>query len=325
MAVYTTLDRDTIEHLIASFNIGILLNYEGVTAGTDNTNYFITTDQSACVGEAHTQSLQSFVLTVFEHIDPKALASYVRLTTELNRYQLPVPCPLTDPDGCAIQSVEGKPALLVPKIRGRHPTEPSLSQCATIGTTMAQMHLCCQQLNLTLAGPRSVDWLQSCSKTVRPTLNDADQSLLNVIPRFFARTAQYPTLPQAMIHNDLFRDNALFDGEQLLGIIDFYHASYSYLLTDLAITVNDWCSDPSGRLKPEFSQMLVSAYNQFRPLSKDEKALWNDFLSMTAARFWVSRLAAKQHNPIAHEHGELGEHKDPNEYKAMLIHRLNQC
>ena len=62
------------------------------------------------------------------------------------------------------------------------------------------------------------------------------------------RSADLTRLPTGIIHGDLFRDNVLFDGDRLTGLLDFHHASKGWLVYDLAVTANDWCSDTDGAL-----------------------------------------------------------------------------
>ena len=55
MAVYTSLNKDEIINFLSEFDVGILKDFKGITAGVENTNYFIHTDKN------------TFVLTIFAH------------------------------------------------------------------------------------------------------------------------------------------------------------------------------------------------------------------------------------------------------------------
>ncbi|MEZ5672918.1 MAG: phosphotransferase [Thiotrichaceae bacterium] len=96
-------------------------------------------------------------------------------------------------------------------------------------------------------------------------------------------------LPRGVIHADLFRDNALFEGDKLCGIIDFYYACYDVLLYDVAVTVNDWCSLPDGELdNARMEACSVAINNNVRlPLKNVKHGV---MLRAVALRFWVSRL-----------------------------------
>ncbi len=318
MAVYTVLNREEVAAFIGPVGIGPLVSFEGVFAGIDNSNYFITTDQSDFRREERTAPLQHFVLTIFESIPAEKLSSYIDLTTLLNHRGLPVPCPITDSHGTAMHPLHGKPALLTPKIAGEAPLQPSPVQCRAIGKALAGIHRVTQDSNLQLRS-RDLDWLAQQAGTLAARLPVDEQPLLAEVSRFQQLASQHPGLPQAIIHGDLFRDNTLFEGDNLNGIIDFNTAHYGYLLLDLAIVANDWCSDDEGRLLPALAEPLIDSYQRERPLQQAEKALWNDFLRLGAARFWVSRLAARHE---ASKPGELVETKDPDQYRAILKRRI---
>lgn len=121
-----------------------------------------------------------------------------------------------------------------------------------------------------------------------------------------------------MVHADLFRDNALWDGNTLSGIIDFYYACDDVLLYDVAVLVNDWCNNGDAGLDRYKVTALLQAYNHYRPLQPNEHQYWPSMLRAGGLRFWLSRLYDK-HFPRS---GELVHTKDQDEFRAILKDRV---
>ena len=66
-------------------------------------------------------------------------AVFVELLDYLDEHRLPVPGTIHDREGVALHSLAGKPALLFPRLPGKHPSAPNLAQCRA-GSTLGQMH-----------------------------------------------------------------------------------------------------------------------------------------------------------------------------------------
>lgn len=322
MAVYTVLDQHEIEQLIEPMGIGPLISFSGAPDGIENTTYFITTDHSTLSNKEHNANERRYVITIFETMEANDLDYYVSLTQMLANSGLPVPAPVTDYNGMAIQTVKDKPALIFHHARGEHPKPLTVEHCQTLGEVLAKMHLATQSTELFHLGNRHFHWLKAEAADVSNCLGDSHAALISQqIDTFAAILEKQPNLPQGIIHNDLFSDNTLFDGEELTGIIDFYNASNSYLLHDLAIVVNHWCSEPDGTLDAERYQALMASYQTHRPLTDSEWQYWPDFLRINATRFWVSRLSASQKRSDSPK-GTLSCYKNPDEFKVLLQKRL---
>ena len=146
-----------------------------------------------------------------------------------------------------------------------------------------------------------------------PQLSSQDAALLEH-ELAFQQAFNFDLLPKGTIHADLFRDNVLFVGDTLTGILDLYFACYDSWLYDLAIVVNDWCTDTNGQQDPKRVQSCLDAYQALRPWTALEQAYWPAVLRAAALRFWLSRLAA-QLNP---REGAIAWQKDPDEFRAKL-------
>lgn len=311
MAVYTEVDEDALARFVAGYGRGALMAWEGVSEGVENTTYFVSLREG--------RARREYVLTLFEQLDGEAVQAYAGFTAGFAAAGLPVPHPLLDRAGRSWASLAGKPAILVPRVPGRHPVRPSLAACRQIGGFLGRAHALALASGWHWDGPRSPVWLRGLADELLPRLTGADRELLSSELAFWdswRHTA--PDLPRALVHGDLFRDNSLFQRGRLTGVIDFFSAGTDYLLFDLAVVVNDWCSAASGELAKERVLSIVSAYAEVRRLNLDERRLWPAMLRLAALRFWVSRLAASLASPAA---GTLLPVRDPAVYQRILTAR----
>src|SRR5690606_6453232 len=190
--------------------------------------------------------------------------------------------------------------------------------CAEIGRALAQLHLTSREQILERRSDRGIDWMLAEGPIAALTLPEAEVPLLrDSLAEVAALQAPILALPQANLHADLFRDNVLFDGNHLSGIIDFYNACSGPMLYDLAIACNDWCSTEDGALDPARTQALLGAYAGLRPFTAKEAELWPAMLRIACLRFWLSRLIAAQQ-----EVGPEVQVKPPAEYRQRLEQRL---
>ncbi len=72
----------------------------------------------------------------------------------------------------------------------------------------------------------------------------------------------------------LFRDNTLFEGNQLKGILDFYELNKDEFLFDIAITLNDFCTEyPSVHLNEDKAIAFLNAYESIASFNRLMKNL----------------------------------------------------
>ncbi|WP_018412333.1 homoserine kinase [Methyloversatilis thermotolerans] len=309
MSVFTTVTADELRDWLKNYSIGHLVSLEGIPAGIENTNYFVDTSHGR------------YVLTVFEKLTRAELPFYVHLMAHLARHGIPCPAPIADRDNEYLGMLHGKPAMLATRLSGRSQMEPGPAHCAAIGGMMAAMHVAGQSYGRRFPNPRGFDWWCATAPVLLDFL-PADERALLQDEIAFQRSAREQglcrELPAGVVHADLFRDNCLMDGERVGGIIDFYFAGDDFLLFDLAVTLNDWCSDGDGELVAERAEAMLRAYCAERALSDAERRAWPLMLRGAALRFWMSRLY-DYHLP---REGEMVHKHDPSRFRDVLRARI---
>ncbi len=308
MAVFTRVTESDLATWLKNYSLGQPLELQGITSGIENTNYFVTT------------SVGRFVLTLFEKLAARELPFYVNLMSHLSRHNVPCPSPMLNNSAQFISELNGKPACIVSRLPGKSLTQPGTTHCSAIGKVLGQLHNATQDFTETMPNARGSAWRLHTAQQTTPFLSPQDTLLLSSEIKFHQKHT-LSALPQGVIHADLFRDNVLFDGAKIGGLIDFYFACNDCLLYDLAITVNDWCVSADHTLDKARTQALLQAYHAVRPLKEEERDAWSTALRVAALRFWLSRL----HDMHLPRNSELVHAHDPNKFKHILQQHIHMC
>ena len=311
MAVFTEVSEKAAKALLRRVPLGQLQSLRGIEGGIENTNYFLTTDQ----GE--------YVLTLFERLTAEQLPFYLYLMKHLALAGIPVPEPQADAKtGDILLEVLGKPAAIVNKLAGKSQLAPQAAHCSSLGGMLARMHLAGRDYPRQQPNLRGLPWWNETVPVVLPYLDAAAAELLRAelaYQNHIAASAAYQALPRGPVHADLFRDNAMFESEQLTGIFDFYFAGVDTFLFDIAVCMNDWCIDlASGEMDEARAQALLASYQEVRALAAPERALLNSMLRAGALRFWISRLWDFY---LPREASMLKPH-DPTHFERVLRQRV---
>ncbi len=299
MSAFTTFSQDALEVFLVKFDVGDLISWTPIKTGIENSNYFVTTRKHA--------EDRSFVLTIMEVLSFDDIPFFNGLLMHLSHYGLPVPAPQQTLGGMTSTTFCDKPTVLVPKLTGEHPKQISTNHCNAIGQVLGEIHCALATTYLYRANPFDLDWMFHTIENLGHELDKEDRLLLDKIADEYAEISELP-LPKGITHGDLFRDNALFKGEELTGVIDFYRACNDFLIQDIAITINDWCRTEQNEISAELSESLLQGYESKRSLEDEERELLPNFQLAACARFTLTRLLS----------GSEGHHlKDPLVYMHL--------
>lgn len=315
MATLTDLSQTELANWLPQYGVGELSDYQRISTGIENSNYFVNTTD--------TTDVHRWVVTILEQNYPSR-ELLVPLANTLQDAGLPVPRIVANHSGDSLVSLAGKPAILSTRLPGDHAVNPTTSQCKAVGRFLARFHRAgagarthAKQFN------RDLGWLETNASEVASYLPFEQQALLKRalghLTSLLSRR-DLACLPTGIVHGDLFRDNVLFTKNGLSGVLDFHHAGEHYLLFDIAVAINDWCTDGSGVLDTERTVALLRAYNGERTLAAEELWFLPLFMIYGATAFWLSRLRSKYPPP-----GQpLSARKNPDEFRQIVQHRCGQ-
>jgi homoserine kinase type II len=337
MSVYTHLSASEVAAYLSQFSLGDYKSHQGISAGVENTNFFVETTLGAVSNK--------YVLTIFEHHNAAEVEGFINIGRHLAEQGVPVPGPLADKQDKYLHILKDKPAILCPCLPGSHPEQISPDHCQQIGAALARFHLAGEGLELE-ENNRGLRWWPEVGRQLiqaslaESSLGDAlltaeqQEVLVDEIEFQESNTELWFNLPRGLIHGDLFHDNALFEindqeGDKLGAILDIYNSCQDAWLFDLAIVANDWCANSVGAWQEGSLPALMAGYQSVRELTELEQQSWGMCLRAAALRFWLSRLITQQHQAEAIAKDPMTAlvttEKDPMEYFLKLMrHRETQ-
>jgi len=306
MSVFTKVSHSELQEFLRQYPVGELLGFQGIGEGVENTNYFVDTSDGR------------WVLTLFERLNYADLPFFLGLMEHLATRGFPGAMPAHTHEGKSLTTLNGKPAALVRRLTGQSVLFPDIEQCRQVGRALAELHIDGQSYAGRCENSRGAAWRLETGRLIAPKVDAGARALIED-ELAAQQKLDLSTLPQGVIHADLFRDNVLFVDQRLTGVIDFYYACNDSLAYDLAVTLNDWCFEPDGELNPARWDAMLSAYRGRRELTAAERAAWPLVLRAAALRFWLSRL----YDWVFPRGGDMVHIKDPNQYRRILEHHRN--
>ena len=323
MAVYTKITEEELITHLNNYDLGQLINYKGIVAGIDNSNYIIETTKG------------KFIFTIFEsRINKNELPFFINLTQHLSQQGICCPNPIADKQNKLLTTFKNKSCVIVTFLSGStlEPLENGFYQditpqhCFEIGKITAQMHIAIADFKEKRINDLGAITLRDFYNKFSDKINDYQQGLKEEIEVEIKNIEDSwnINLPAGVIHSDLFPDNVFFKDEIsnnssdikpiISGVIDFYFAATDLFIFDFACIVNAWCFDENNSFLQVNFDSLIAGYESLRKFSKDEKSFLQIALITASLRFLLTRL----HDMIFTPTDSLVKVKNPQEYITKL-------
>jgi len=305
MAVYTEVSDEALRDFLGDYDLGEVTSFKGIAEGVENSNFLMRTTAG------------SYILTLYEkRVRPEDLPFFLGLMEHLAARGIHCPTPVRARDGESLRSLCGRPAAVVTFLDGLWPRRILPDHCRGLGQAMAEMHLAGADFPLRRANDLSVAGWRPLFEACAPRAHEVQAKLAGQLEAELdhLERAWPESLPEGVIHADLFPDNVFFLGGELSGLIDFYFACNDFFAYDLAVCLNAWCFEPDTAFNITKARLMLRAYRRVRPFSAEELEALPLLARGSALRFLLTRL----YDWLNHPPGALVEPKDPLEYLDKL-------
>ena len=308
MAVYTKINKKDISYINKKFEVKKIINFKGIKQGIENTNYLLKSKNN------------KFILTIFEkRVSKKEIPFFMKLMDKLNDSKINCPKPLRNKNGNYLIKIKNKTACIVSFLEGKDKKSLNLKNCYDIGKIIAQMHLTTEKIKLYRKNSMGIKNLNLLLKSIKFKSKKFSNIEKFLKTNFRDINKKWPkSLPNGIIHGDLFIDNIFFKNNKLSGIIDFYFAANDYFMYEIAICVNALCFDKKNskfKINKKKIKNLIKGYESIKKISFKEKKSLNILCRGAALRYFLTRLYDYTNTPKS----ALIKIKDPREYYQKLV------
>lgn len=273
MTVHTLLQEKDIKDIADEYALNVI-DFEPLIGGSDNSNFLLQT----CQGD--------YVLTVYEKLTMTDAVEVAQLLLMLAEHDYPTTRIVVPVQGELVKIFREKPVMIKEYIPGNVFQELNETMLRQVGAAMAQLHQIPVPGFLSQRKPYGI---LHFSEVVGRNIDLEYESW--VVEEFSKIKRKIPLgLPWGLIHSDVFSDNVLFIGDQLIAIIDFMDALPYFLAYDLGMGMVGLCSKNSV-LEIDRARALVDGYQNIRELEKKEKKSLQYFAEYAATavsgwQFW---------------------------------------
>ena len=264
MVVKTDFSAEDFETILAQYDLGTYSQSEGLSKGTVQTNYVLQTTQG------------KFVLRYYENRPKASVLFETDLLTYLTERHYPCPAPFKNRQGEIVGVYHHKPFVIFAFMAGHHIERPNDRHREQLIQRVAELQKLTQDFH-SLYTPYRWNYGPELCRTLAQEeahkLNTPDAHQKVAWVEQTLSTLYLPeSLPKGICHADFDLSNLLFQGDELVALLDFDDANYTYLPFDLVGLMEAWAwPHTAGCLDLAEARSVVQAYMRHRPLSPIEQ------------------------------------------------------
>lgn len=283
MAVFTPLDPGDAADIAARLGLGAVTRIEPIAAGSVNSNFVL-----------HTAARGRVFLRLYEEQGDDGVAFEWSLLALLASEGTAAVAPLRGEPPVLPGELRaaGRAVAVFPFVEGDQTCQRGVTpeRAARIGELLARCHTITLRSGESRKGrfgvPAIRERLETARGCGRAEIVQAALRLETVLDELEAERDS--TLPVAVVHGDLFRDNVLWRGDELVAVLDWESAADERLVYDLAVTVMAWCFDDG--LDLDLARAMLDGYRNVRRLEPNELRSFHREAQIACVRFGATRI-----------------------------------
>ncbi len=264
------LTKKDINQVAKEYGLGSIRSVKFLEQGWVNHNYDIKTMNGRYVVQSMTDKMNAWKRDKMQlQFD---VIKYLR--KKQFPYQLPIP--ILSSSGKEISRINRRPLWVYPRIEGEVPKKATIGQFRELAKALAIFH----QYTKDFKGPikdekEDYTWLMNQFEKmsrIRPK-DKTDKLMLDNLPWFIETlktTKDVYSGKQTLLHGDLSQDNAIFEGDKLIGIIDLDDIEMRPKVVDLALAIKRTDMAVKIPFKKKI-QTYVSTYRKYGSFPKSEE------------------------------------------------------
>lgn len=274
MVLYARLDMTAVEGLARRFGIEDVTGFSVMDGGSENTNYCIETHSG------------KYVLTLCDQKSLQHVTNLANLLVYLTDHGIRTSRVVVPLEGPIVILHDEKPVMLKRFVDGEITANLTGNLLAQLGEEMARLH----EIPAPSYLPKSFPYGRSYfPEVIDSNFDDAYIDWLSEKNGYLQKRIPQ-NLPKTLIHGDIFFDNLIVQGDQLMAIIDFEEACHYYRSFDLGMVIVGACRDRQG-ICFEKARRFIRGYQNNVTLQSVERETLKAFAvyAAVATSFWRFR------------------------------------
>ncbi len=274
MALYARLDRAAVEGLARRFGIDDITTFSVLDGGSENSNYCVETNSG------------KYVLTLCDQKSLKHATNLANLLVYLTDHGIRTSRVVVPPKEPVVILHDEKPVMLKHHVDGDIAANLTGDLLVQLGEEMARLH----EISAPSYLPKSFPYGRSYfPEVIDSNLHHAYIDWLSEKNSYLQKRIPQ-NLPMTLIHGDVFFDNLIVQGDQLMAIIDFEEACHYYRSFDLGMAIVGTCRDSQG-ICFEKARRFIRGYQNNVTIQSVERESLQAFAvyAAVATSFWRFR------------------------------------